>query len=230
MSDFAELGEVQQQIGQDLLWWKIVTVDVDANRHNARFVAAPGQDVPEDVKYHKTSKHPSSVMVLGVIAWFSNGLKCPPVFVESGVKINAQKYQELLDAEVSSLAETAVSREQLCVPTGICYRMVHLPTQPEQHILLETQMAHFWPPSSPDLNPLDYSIWAHLEAEVNATSHASLKSLKAAIKKAWKKMDAAYIVNNIMCRWIHWMNCGIWSLSSNTKYQKKSHSFAFVST
>ena len=64
-------------------------------------------------------------------------------------------------------------------------------------------MGHFWPknfgpPSSPVLNPSCFSIWVHLRAEVNATSHASLKYLKAAVKKAWKKMDAAHILKTCL--------------------------------
>uniref|UniRef100_A0A914DY45 Tc1-like transposase DDE domain-containing protein n=1 Tax=Acrobeloides nanus TaxID=290746 RepID=A0A914DY45_9BILA len=38
-----------------------------------------------------------------------------------------------------------------------------------------------WPAVSPDLNPLDYSIWSILEAQVNAEAHDSVDSLKQAI-------------------------------------------------
>ena len=35
----------------------------------------------------------------------------------------------------------------------------------------------FWPPSSPDHNPLDYAIWGVLENKTNATSHPNIGSL-----------------------------------------------------
>ena len=35
-----------------------------------------------------------------------------------------------------------------------------------------------WPASSPDLNPLDYSIWSFLESKVNARPHPNFESLK----------------------------------------------------
>jgi hypothetical protein len=38
-----------------------------------------------------------------------------------------------------------------------------------------------WPPSSPDLNPLDFSVWSVVESKACATSHNSVKALKASI-------------------------------------------------
>ena len=35
-----------------------------------------------------------------------------------------------------------------------------------------------WPPYSPDLNPMDYSIWSILESKACAKSHTSIQSLK----------------------------------------------------
>src|ERR1700722_19007503 len=45
-----------------------------------------------------------------------------------------------------------------------------------------------WPPFSPDLNPMDYSVWSILESKACATSHASLDSLKSALEKAWDEI------------------------------------------
>ena len=42
-----------------------------------------------------------------------------------------------------------------------------------------------WPARSPDLNPLDFSIWSILEAKVSACPHFSLDALKAKLKKEW---------------------------------------------
>ena len=51
----------------------------------------------------------------------------------------------------------------------------------------------FWPPSSLDLNPLDYSIWSILEAKVGKTSHRNVDELKACITKNWDMMSEDYI-------------------------------------
>ena len=46
-----------------------------------------------------------------------------------------------------------------------------------------------WPPSSPDLNPLDYSIWGILEARVNSTRHANIESLKSKLIEEWDNLS-----------------------------------------
>jgi hypothetical protein len=45
-----------------------------------------------------------------------------------------------------------------------------------------------WPPYSPDLNSLDYSIWGYIESKACEKPHDSIASLKRAIKKAWDEM------------------------------------------
>ena len=48
----------------------------------------------------------------------------------------------------------------------------------EQENCLACTKKDEWPPSSPDLNPLDFSIWSILEANVNKTPHKSHVSCK----------------------------------------------------
>ena len=45
-----------------------------------------------------------------------------------------------------------------------------------------------WPSNSPDLNPLDYSVWSILERKACATRHTTVDSLKRALEKAWRKI------------------------------------------
>ncbi len=56
----------------------------------------------------------------------------------------------------------------------------------------------FWPPQSPDLNPLDFSIWWHVESKACKICHANVDALKASVEKYWKTMTKAYVAN--MCR------------------------------
>lgn len=46
-----------------------------------------------------------------------------------------------------------------------------------------------WPSCSPDLNVCDYYLFSVIERESNATPHPNLGSLKAAIKRAFRKLD-----------------------------------------
>jgi hypothetical protein len=45
-----------------------------------------------------------------------------------------------------------------------------------------------WPPSSPDLNPLDFSIWSRVESEACRTSHPNVAALMASVSKVWQKI------------------------------------------
>uniref|UniRef100_A0A914EBS3 Transposase n=1 Tax=Acrobeloides nanus TaxID=290746 RepID=A0A914EBS3_9BILA len=46
-----------------------------------------------------------------------------------------------------------------------------------------------WPPSSPDLNPLDYTVWSILEEKAYAKPHPTVESLKRALMKAWDEIS-----------------------------------------
>ena len=46
-----------------------------------------------------------------------------------------------------------------------------------------------WPPYSPDLNPLDFSVWAILEARACAMPHKNLDSLRQALLREWAKIS-----------------------------------------
>ena len=50
-----------------------------------------------------------------------------------------------------------------------------------------------WPPSSPDLNHLNYYVWGVVKRETNKHPHNTLDSLKAAIIKVMTHMDEDYL-------------------------------------
>ena len=43
---------------------------------------------------------------------------------------------------------------------------------------------HFWPPQSPDLNPLDYSMWVQIEGKPCTTRHSNVDALKSSVNRA----------------------------------------------
>ena len=45
-----------------------------------------------------------------------------------------------------------------------------------------------WPPSSPDLNPLDFSLWSILESNTCAKCHKNIESLKKSLTEEWAKI------------------------------------------
>ena len=167
---------------------KIFTVDQAHNRRNDRMVVKVGSKARPKFK----TKHPASVMVLGIVA--SDGNKCPPIFIKEGVKINAQVYQKLMRYHVLPWLKATY-------PDG---NYVFQQDSAPPHKAKTTQewmkrnLANYWPwtlwpPSSPCLNPLDYAIWGVLEGKVGATSHPSVDALKAKVKEEWAALTPAFI-------------------------------------
>jgi len=51
-----------------------------------------------------------------------------------------------------------------------------------------------WSPNSPDLNPVDYSVWSILQEKVYKTCIADLDDLKHRIRTEWTKLDYHYVI------------------------------------
>jgi hypothetical protein len=128
---------------------------------------------------------PKSVMVW---AGVGHDKKTPLIFVAPGVKINGAFYREMLEREVVPWMDA--------LPDPLVFQQDGAPA----HTAKETQdwcQAEFfdfvrkseWPPSSPDLNPMDFSIWSILEARACANPHKSVESLINALKREWEKLD-----------------------------------------
>lgn len=171
---------------------KIFTVNAILNRRNDRWIGGGPSDVPDNVKYTNTTKHPASVMVFGLIS--SDGKKMPPVFIPSGVRINTDKYLAIMNDKVKPwiLAN---------YPDGnYVFQQDGAPahTSKRTQEWLDANLQAFWskdmwPPQSPDLNPLDYSIWATVEDSACKKPHPSVAALERSIVRSWEKMTASYI-------------------------------------
>jgi inhibitor of nuclear factor kappa-B kinase subunit alpha len=159
---------------------KIFTVDQVYNRRNDRYIAGSTAEVEGVYR----TKHPAQVMVLGVLA--SDGKKMPPYFFKVGEKVTSEVYYKVLRYVVLPWLKANY-------PNGdYVWTQDGAPCHTSQKIqkFCETNMANFWskdfwPPSSPDLNPLDYFWWGAIETHTNATPHPNIESLKATITKVW---------------------------------------------
>ena len=54
----------------------------------------------------------------------------------------------------------------------------------------KSQEINFWPPSSPDLNVMDFAIWGILARKAYQKSHKNLDSLKRSLVTAWDDINA----------------------------------------
>ena len=163
---------------------KLFTVEQAYNRQNDRMwsTEAPGTSA---IVEHR--QKPQSVIVWGGIS--ASG-KTPLVFVDQGVKINQDVYRrDILQSVVLPWAQQHV---------GAAHWTFQQDSAPA-HSAKNTQAwckANFpdfitsaeWPPYSPDLNPMDYSVWSILEARVCAKRHHTLESLKKSLRREWDRL------------------------------------------
>ncbi|EFO87874.1 hypothetical protein CRE_05599 [Caenorhabditis remanei] len=135
---------------------------------------------------------PASVMVFGAVCAYG---KSPLLFVDQGVKINKEVYiSQILEKTLLPWAQTHFNgRHWLFQQDGAPAHTAKLSQQ-----WCETHLPAFipkdeWPPSSPDLNPLDYSIWGVLQNKVNAKPHSSIEALKKTLLKEWDALSPDYL-------------------------------------
>jgi hypothetical protein len=164
---------------------KIFTVEAFHNHQNDRSwsTESPGSS---GIVSHR--QHPSYVMVWAGIC--ATG-KTPLVFVDEGVKINKEVYlQRILRDQVEPWARGHFGNRAWTF---------HQDSAPA-HRAREVQdwcRGHFpgfissqeWPPYSPDLNPMDYSVWSILEARACSKPHKSLEALRRSLEKEWNKIS-----------------------------------------
>jgi len=59
-----------------------------------------------------------------------------------------------------------------------------------------------WPPSSPDLNPVNYSVWGALQQMVYRDSVTSLNDLKEKIRHYWGELNQG-LIDRAIDQWRH---------------------------
>ena len=175
---------------------KVFTVDKVSNSRTDRYISSLRvEDVPEHVRIIGQTKHPTSIMMFGLIC--SDGEKMPPVFIDSGIRMDSKKYIGILEDHVKPWIESTYG-------PGVAYVFQQDGAPCHTSKLTQTWLAEnlqnfwakeIWPPSSPDLNPLDFSIWAAVQAKAGVKAHSNVKALKSAIVKTWQGMSEAYIIS-----------------------------------
>ena len=174
---------------------KLFVVDQVVNRQNDRYITdLPIKLVDPGIKFNSVSKHPAKVMVLGILA--SDGRRCPLIFIHENEKITSEVYQKLLRRHfLPWLRKNYASGTYVFQQDGAPAHTSRSTVDFLNAEAVEFWTPSMWPPSSPDLNPLDYAIWSRMVKEVNNHRHTSVVALKKAIKKSWNGMDEAYIKN-----------------------------------
>ena len=147
------------------------------------------------------TKFPATIMVFDVVS--SEGHIMLPHIFEVGLKVNTKVYLDVLKSVVipwcnqvaggrpwvwqQESAPAHKSKETQAWLQKECYDFV-----PFSH----------WPPSSPDLNPLDYFVWSYVENITNMTFHNTKASLIAAIRRVFAELPPALVEKACSQFWI----------------------------
>ncbi len=167
---------------------KLFSVEERVNRQNVRIYAVSFEDIPEHMRTVQRFQNEDKTMVW---AGCSKKGKLPLVFVDPGTKVNATYYKSHILVNV-----VKPQCQQMYTNGKWCFQQDSAPAHKAKicqnwcrQNLPDFISTEEWPPSSPDLNPLDYSIWGILEARVNSTRHTSLESLKAKLQREWDALS-----------------------------------------
>jgi hypothetical protein len=176
---------------------KIFTIEAVSNHQNDRILAPRVSDISDDLRIISHTQHPQSVMVwAGVSAQGRTNL----VFVPQGVKINSSIYRDLiLDPVVKQVGQTIFNSQVWTFQQDAA--PAH--TSNVSQAWLNSEIPDFiskdqWPPSSPDLNPMDYAVWSILETRAGVNAHHSIDSLKNSLLREWNNIPQDQLRASVM--------------------------------
>ena len=153
----------------------------------------PGHQHAKDTKKSKfvaRSKHPASVMFLGAVA--STGETSPPIWFPQGFRLGADDYiKALKDTLIPWMRRVAAAHGN----APFVFQQDSAPAHRAKKTLefLKGENINFWspeewPPNSPDLNPLDYSIWSTVSQKACKERQPSILALKRKVGSYWRRM------------------------------------------
>ncbi|PIC24955.1 hypothetical protein B9Z55_018076 [Caenorhabditis nigoni] len=178
---------------------KVFSLEGMPNSQNDRQLLPKGMGNSPLAVTHKKSHFPASVMVWAAVT--STG-KTDLIFVDKGVKIDGNYYREyilkkeLLPWAHSHFAAGHWTFQQDWAPAHGAKATIALC----QASIPEIFTKDLWPSNSPDLNPLDYSVWSVLESHIDRRNLTTVEDLKKALVRAWDKITPQYLaatINNL---------------------------------
>ena len=165
---------------------KLFTIEESSNRQNDRIISHSSDTIPEDVRYVTRIQKPLSVMVWTGVSGIG---RTPLVFVPQRAKISSISYRELiLEPVVKDINQSMFSGK------AFLFQQDGAPSHTSKltQAWLKENIPDFLPrrngPYSPDLNPIDYSIWSILENKACANSHTSIDTLMTSLNREWGKI------------------------------------------
>ena len=151
------------------------------------WIATNNRDVPRAMK----TKFPATVMIFGVV--LSKGHIMPPHIFEVGLKVNTKVYLDVLKSVVTPWCNQVTGGRPWVWQQDSAPAHKSKKTQAWLQECYDFVPFSHWPPSSPDLNLLDYFVWSYVENTTNKTSHNTQASLIAAIRRVFAELPPALV-------------------------------------
>ena len=133
-------------------------------------------------------------MFLGAVA--STGEKSPPIWFPEGFHLGADGYIDALRQTLVPWMRRVAAAHRGSTPAKFIFQQDSAPAHRARRTLafLQEENVSFWtpqqwPPNSPDLNPMDYSIWSLAVQGAGKERPSSVTALKRRVNAAWRNMD-----------------------------------------
>jgi inhibitor of nuclear factor kappa-B kinase subunit alpha len=167
---------------------KLFVLQQSHNIQNDRLWACSSRSIPDSERNIPRFQSAVSVMVWGGIC--KRG-KLPLVFIEKGVKINAIYYKtEVLQKVVKPSVERMYGSDHYVFQQdGAPSHTANVVQNWCRANLSDFLAKDEWPPSSPDLNPLDYFVWSYMLSKINEHKVSTLAQFKTVILRVWDEMS-----------------------------------------
>jgi hypothetical protein len=174
---------------------KIFTKNGYFNPKNDVVWADDRSDANERGGLHSTEKYPMSIMVGLGVTW--NG-PTRPFFFQKGERLNGQTYHDQLlpfyqkeGYELFGHNDWGLQQDGASSHTD-----AKIQQWCRNHFNFFIPKAR-WPPNSPELNPLDYSIWDSISNHIEYGKVETINDLRREVKKSIKKLDVNYVRDTI---------------------------------
>ena len=169
---------------------KDFTFEIKKNRQNNPVYGEKKRklDIPPSRLYHEENSFSKKLMVLGGVSWYG---KTDIHFIDPGTKVNKELYIELLDKKLLPDCRQLHPNGFILQQDGASSHTSDDTQNYLRHENINYITKDQWPPSSPDLNPMDYCIWNLLKEKVYKGEREpfDLDSLKSKIRESWESIS-----------------------------------------
>ena len=162
------------------------------NRRNNHTIAANGKTVDPANRFQGQPKFPQKAMFLGFVG--NDGKAFPGMWIKG--TMNGHMYKSIPIHNVFPVLDTTYSKgNYIWMQDGAsCHTSIVVMTYLKNKLGSKGFWSKgIWPPNSYNPNPLDYSVWNHIDKRANNVYHTSIDTMKAAVNREWTSMSTDYM-------------------------------------